>query len=339
MNLNIRRKFNPMFQDPKTWDAFTFLILLAYAVGVFYFQLSFFNYYFLTLIIGFQLYYWISNQEEKLEFDGNIFRYRFLIFKKNFQIKSYQTVHVYYDKNPHSRTREKVYTECLMIQNEKVKFQILKTKHPQDYEKIKDYLIQSFPENKSVKKPFLIFKFVPDFFLFFVIAFFFTFIFTLGIAWENRSQSTIERFAYVQGISTMNSEIKKGSRGSVYMDLKLDKYPDAEFKLYKTEIDELRKNNKIQFAIGDTIGLYLDNQDYYRKLMKYEDYPYFTSHLVDKNKINVRGLFYQNYHFLDPYETIQGETRTDYLFFLLPLIFTIVCVLNIFSNKIKYLKN
>lgn len=338
MSLIIRRTFNPISKDFRSWDAFTFLSLLAYAVGVFYFQLSFFNYYFLSIIFGFQLYYWISNQDETLEFKNGLCTYRFLFFKKNFRVKSYQIVSISYDRNPHSRNREKLYTECIFIQNEKVRFKIIKTRWSEDYEKIKNHLEKNYPVNNSVNRPFVIFKFTPDLFLFFTISFLFTTILTIGVAIENKQNSQIQKFVYIQSVLSADSEVRKERGGSKYMNLKLEEYPSAQFKIYENGMRELKRNKLFTFPARDTIGLYLDTQDYYIKLKRYEDYPYFTSHIIDKNEINVCGLFYNNYHLIDPYEVVQGKSRQESIRFLLPLIFIIIWLLNIFSNKITYTK-
>lgn len=274
MNLIVRRQFYYNPHSYELWSAGTAISCLAYIIGVSYFELSFTNFYLLSFLIIVQLYFWICNQYEVFEFDQNSFKYRFLFFKWKMRLSSYQVVGICYDKDPTSRFPEKENSECLFLQNEKVRFKILKSNWElEKYEKIKTYLETNFPENNSIKKPFILFKFTSDLTLLFALFFFFTSILTLGVYLENPKNTKIENFVYIE--STLSSDSKYITpRGSNYIRIKLVKYPGYKFMLFENGIKELRKSGyATQFYQFDTIGLLIDKNDYEKSLHSYSNYP------------------------------------------------------------------
>ncbi|MGB6084639.1 hypothetical protein [Moheibacter sp.] len=337
MNLIVRRQFYYNPHSYELWSAGTAISCLAYIIGVSYFELSFTNFYLLSFLIIVQLYFWICNQYEVFEFDQNSFKYRFLFFKWKMRLSSYQVVGICYDKDPTSRFPEKENSECLFLQNEKVRFKILKSNWElEKYEKIKTYLETNFPENNSIKKPFILFKFTSDLTLLFVLFFFFTSILTLGVYLENPKNTKIENFVYIE--STLSSDSKYITpKGSNYIRIKLVKYPGYKFMLFENGIKELRKNGyATKFYKFDTIGFLIDKNDYEKSLHSYSDYPYFTSHVKNKKEISIKGIYYKDKYILDQYDYAKGNSRNEKLWFLLPCLFAVIWVISIFSNKIKY---
>lgn len=150
MNLIIRRPFNYNRNNLHLWEGWTGISFLTYIIGILYFELSFINFYLLSFIAIVQIYFWISRQDETFEFSQNSFTYRFLFIKWKMQLNSFQLVKIRYDKNPssHSKIRENAYSECLLLQNEKARFKLVKSNWGiEDYEKIKTFLHQNFSEN------------------------------------------------------------------------------------------------------------------------------------------------------------------------------------------------
>lgn len=160
---------------------------------------------------------------------------------------------------------------------------------------------------------------------------------TFGVFLENQKNTNIEDFTYIESILLSDSKLIK-SRNGTYIRIRLQKYAGYKFDLERRGIDELKQNNyPTQFYKNDTIGLIIDRDVYEKNIQRIADYPYFTSHLIYKKEISIKGIYYKNNYLLDQYDYAKGNSRNEKIRFFLPLIFLLIWIINIFSNKIKYL--
>ena len=348
--IKFKRKIFQQFEDPEKEtelrDAFNFFIVIIW-IGIFILGYSFFNYYLISAFLGIQLFFLLINKEEILTLTPTSFTYQFLLYKKTRRIQSYQEISIKYDKNPYtdnSFKRKYIFTECILLQSDKFEFKIIKTNWSEQYDELKDFLEKNFRENKTIKRPFALFKFERDLSLFFLIILFSLSILTLGVAIENNKNTPLE-LSYFEGTLQKDGYYTKGllgqhiSKDSGSLELRIQEFPEIKFSLSKERISEMKRNNNVPiFKKNDTIGLFIDEEDYVIKLKKMEDYPYFTSHIFSKSKVNIYGLTYNEQNLLYPKEFTETRTRNEKFLFIIPLLFWVIYLVIIFSNKIKYIQ-
>lgn len=308
------------------------------------FGLDFFNYYMFSALIISQIFFRSMKSEETLILTTTKFIYKSFFYKKSRKIKSYQIVDVKIDKNrlKHNYVKpDYKFTKCILLQGNKFEFKILKTKWEDEFDEIYNFLKNHYPENRIVKRPYMLFVNEDNFISFMLLTSLVSFILATGIFFENRTNTNRE-YIFQKEILSQNGYYQKGLLSSILKDsgdliLPIKDFPKNKLYISKHIISKLKKEDKISiFKKNDTIGIYLDKEDYSIKLIREKDYPFFTSHFLSKRKVNVYGLVYHNEILFKPdFET--PSSRNERMLFIMPLFFSLLFLLALATDKAKYL--
>jgi len=108
-------------------------------------------------------------------------------------------------------------------------------------------------------------------------------------------------------------KIKKGRRGSRTLIINLNEYPEINFMigsvaLDKTSFYDLINDNKP----GDSIMLFIENQEYNRKIVKSEKIP-FPGNFLYKNNISIVEIHNRNSEYLSLNGYNKAHRNNNYL--------------------------
>lgn len=344
--LVVKGKVNHFSDDPEK-DALIkngtiTAVLVIWIFGILLFEWAVLNFFLVSAVAGFLIFFWLLGREKTLIITKTDITYQFLIFKKSRKISSYQEVSIRYLKNPYSNANRIKYEfcECILLQNDGFEFKIVENEWKQNYEVIKTFLEKNYRENSQIRPPRLLFKYDAEMSLFLGMTILISLIMSIGILIEN-PENTPKEEAYYEGILGRNPEYMHGLFGTFSKDsgdlwLWTKEYPKIKFSLSKEIWRGIKKKDELpQLKIGDTIGLYMDIQDYEVKLSRERNYPYFTSHFLPRRRVDLYGLRYRERDLNDHQIQWMGKYRHERGVAFLPLLFIFGFTVNIFSNRIK----
>lgn len=345
----IKRRIHRFFDDPEKESFYkkgTITVILVFWIfGILLFEWDVLNFYFVSALAGFLTFFWLLSREETLIITKTDFTYQFLIYKKSRKISSYQEVSIRYLKNPYSENNQIKYEfcECILLQNTGFEFKIVENAWKQNYEVLKAFLEKNYRENSRIRPPRLLFKYDVEMAMFFGMTILISLIMSIGILIENPDKTPKEE-VYYEGILVRDTEYIHGSFSRAFSkdsgDLWLwtKEYPKIKFSLSKEIWREIKKRDELpQLKTGDTIGLYMDIEDYEIKLSRAKNYPYFTSHFLPRKNVNIYGLRYRDRDLNDHQIQWKGKYRHKRAIAFLPLLFLFAFSINIFINRIKIL--
>lgn len=294
-----------------------------------------FNYFFLSAFVGIQLYFWAARYDEILTLTPTHYTYQFMFYKKTRRISSYHKLEVYHPDNPMVRYSKTEATDCLLLQNDQFERKILRINWS-EFDAIESFVSQHYPANTQIKKPFRIhfMNLNTQFILFYLLTV--SLILCLGVLSElPQTKKQLTEFPYIDG-SIINYEIKTSSRYGDEIKIGLREYPGKKFILNNQKINLIRKNNHpYRYEFNHIISLHIARDDYEQKILKTQPSPYFTSHLLNQNKIKIYGIIYNYDYVLEPKQFI-GMKKTDWAAGGFSFIGLITILAHIYIWNIKY---
>jgi len=181
-------------------------------------------------------------------------------------------------------------------------------------------------KGKFENKKLIYFAFFSSFILFF-----FTFKF------YNSKLPNKNNITEIKGILKENISIKRGRRGSRTLIIKLNEYPSINFtigsvSLRQTYEEKLLDENKLE----DSIILYIENEEYKRKILKTEKIP-FPENILHPEKISIVEINSKNFSYLTLNDYNKEHKENNYLaiafFGLFGILMTFLGIKGVEYNK------
>lgn len=292
------------FKNPKQdWLVSSIFGFLIYLFVVFVFNWSFTNYFLLSLQIGIQLYFLLSNLKESLTINQGELVYRFLFIKRVYR-PEYFVVHRSvsledFSKKNVSLFGYKRFQRLTFYKNDKIVFSLDDINWPDEFEQLIELSKENFEEYEIsgvVKAQYISGEFPSSIFLFGLVLL----IFAFGLQVENAENKTIEEFHTIQGHIDkqpwVSNDIRKGAIPNRILIFKLKEFSDFHFyyeipkrgrNVYTYK--ELKGvNNYIETnRINDYMEFVVSKEEFDYLLNKNKKYKYFSSHLQSMNYFRV----------------------------------------------------
>lgn len=309
-----KTNFIPYTTDRDLWRNISLISVVLYIILVFTNFIEWDNFFFLSILIGVQLYFWLGQQKEVYHFSPRQLHIQFLWLKKSITFDSY-TVIVQSSKNRKDYIKPAEYQQIqLFDQNRKV-FSFNQYHNPYLFEELVRYLEQhsnttdyNYPskEKSDSKEHLLVYLFICTS----------VFIFSVGFNLEQYFIPQTNTLKEIRGKMTYPPDeyIQESTKNKTYQyRIFLKGYK----KMFVVRTRDYPKVNREKLlSAKDYITLFVDANEfnYAHHLITQ---PFFSSHFINRDMVTIEKIKYLNEFLLD-----ENLEEPDHSFFNLIIIIT-----------------
>ncbi|WP_322969271.1 hypothetical protein [Faecalibacter sp. LW9] len=309
-----KTNFIPYTTDRDLWRNISLISVVLYIILVFTNFIEWDNFFFLSILVGVQLYFWLGQQKEIYRFSPHQLHIQFLWFKKSITFDSY-TVIVQSSKNRKDYNNLIEFQQIqLFDQNRKV-YSFNQYHNPYLFEELVGYLEQhsnstdyNYPSNEKfeTKGHLLVYLFI-------CIT---VFIFSVGFNFEQYYIPQANTLKEIQGkmVYSPDEYIHESKKNKTYQYRIFIKGYNKMFVVHTRDYPNVKREKLLSAKNYITLFVDANEMDYAHHLITQ---PYFSSHFINRDMVTIKKIKYLNEFLLDA-----NLEEPDHSFFNLIIIIT-----------------